>query len=59
MSDGEWYFCLKHLRTEQGAGCANVERLGPYASREEADRALQTAAERNEKWDSDPRWRDD
>jgi len=40
-------------------GCANKDRLGPYATRAEAERALQTAAERNEAWDEDPRWRDD
>jgi hypothetical protein len=59
MTDGDWYFCLTHLRIEHGAGCANAERLGPYATREDAERALQTAAERNEAWDNDPRWKDD
>jgi hypothetical protein len=57
--DGQWYFCLIHQRTEHGPGCPDAERLGPYATREEADQALQTAAERNEAWDNDPRWRDD
>jgi hypothetical protein len=59
MTDGDWYFCLTHLRIEHGAACANAERLGPYATREDAERALQTAAERNEAWDNDPRWKDD
>jgi hypothetical protein len=59
MSDGDWYYCLIHQRVEHGAGCANTNRLGPYASRKEAERALQTAQERNEAWDNDPRWRDD
>ncbi len=54
-----WWFCLKHNRVEQQKGCANAERLGPYATREEAGRALQTAAERNERWDNDPNWGDD
>jgi hypothetical protein len=59
MSDGDWYFCLTHQRAEQGAGCANKDRLGPYSSREDAERALLTAQERNDAWDNDPRWRDD
>jgi hypothetical protein len=54
-----WYWCLTHQRVEPEDGCANAERLGPYASREEAAAALDTAAARNEAWDSDPRWNDD
>jgi hypothetical protein len=57
MSD-EWWFCLKHQKVEHGAGCANADRLGPYATEAEAAGALQRAAERNEEWDSDPRWKD-
>ena len=33
--------------------------MGPYATREEAQRALSTAAKRNEKWDEDDaEWED-
>ena len=59
MSGERWYFCLVHQRVEPEQGCAHSERLGPYATRDEAERALQTAAERNETWDEDPRWKDD
>lgn len=61
MSDdsSQWWFCLKHGTVEQEAACANSERMGPYASREEADRALANASERTEQWDNDPRWNDD
>jgi hypothetical protein len=58
MSDGDWYFCLTHQRTEQGPGCPDRERMGPYPTQRDAELALQTAAERNEKWDNDPRWQD-
>jgi hypothetical protein len=35
------------------------ELLGPYATREAAERALQTARERTEKWDEEDRkWRE-
>ncbi len=59
MSDDQWYYCLTHQKVEQGTVCANTERMGPYASREEAERAIQHAAERTEQWDKDPRWNDD
>lgn len=58
MSD-EWWFCLKHQRVEQGSGCANSDRMGPYASSQEAASALARAAERNERWDKDPKWNDE
>ena len=57
MSD--FWFCVKHHRVEQGAdGCPPIDRLGPYPSREEAEHALEKAAERNEEWDDDPKWND-
>lgn len=59
MSDERWYFCLVHQRVEPEAGCPNAERLGPYATRDEAEHALETAAAHNEAWDTDPRWNDD
>jgi len=57
--DDQWWFCLKHQEVEQGTGCANSERMGPYATREEATAAIAHAAERSEQWDKDPRWNDD
>ena len=39
--DDQWWFCLKHNEVEQGTGCANSERMGPYATREEATRGDQ------------------
>jgi HEPN domain-containing protein len=58
MDDG-WYFCLEHRRVEPRLGCRDAERLGPYATREEAERALETAQRRNIAWDDDPRWNDE
>ncbi|MGF1427327.1 hypothetical protein [Kitasatospora sp. LaBMicrA B282] len=55
---GEWYYCLKHQKVEEGPECPAKDRLGPYATREEAGRALDTARERNEEWQNDPRWHD-
>ena len=62
MSSGsgdEYWFCTKHNAVEGRDGCRAIDRLGPYATRAEAERALQTAEERNEAWDNDPAWNDD
>ena len=40
-------------------GCRNQDRLGPYATAAEASRALDKVEERNEDWDTDPKWNDD
>ncbi len=58
MAD-QYYFCLKHHSVESKEGCPASERLGPYSSRPEAERALQKVEERNEEWDNDPAWNDD
>ncbi len=59
MSDDHWYYCLHHKTVEQGEGCAGTERLGPYGSRQEAESAIASAAEKTESWDNDPKWNDD
>jgi hypothetical protein len=56
---GEWYYCLKHQKAEEGPECPALNRLGPYATREEAQHAIETVSERNREWDNDPRWNDD
>lgn len=55
----EFWYCLKHHRTEGHDGCKNADRLGPYASEPEAARALEKVQERNEEWDNDPDWNDE
>ena len=51
MSDSEFWFCLKHHTVEGREGCKAKHRLGPYETRQEAERALTKVAERNEEWD--------
>ena len=58
MTD-RYYFCLEHHAVEGKDGCPARDRLGPYASHAEAERALEKVAERNETWDNDPNWNDD
>jgi hypothetical protein len=48
---GEWYYCVKHRKVEEGPECPGRRRLGPYATREEAAHALELVAERNKEWD--------
>jgi hypothetical protein len=54
----EFWYCLKHHTVEPQEGCKAADRLGPYASREEASRALEKVQQRNEAWDDDPAWND-
>ncbi|MFD7239638.1 hypothetical protein ACFWAT_30585 [Streptomyces syringium] len=55
---GEWYYCLEHGTVEEGPQCRAADRFGPYETREEAARAMETAREREEEWREDPRWND-
>jgi hypothetical protein len=55
----KYWFCLKHHTVEGQDGCAYQDRLGPYPSFAEAERALEKVAERNEAWDNDPNWNDE
>ncbi|MDX6743251.1 hypothetical protein [Actinocorallia sp. A-T 12471] len=50
--EGHWFFCLKHMKVEEGPGCPDKIRMGPYDTKEQAEHALDTARDRNEAWDS-------
>jgi hypothetical protein len=52
---GEWYYCLQHKTVEEGLQCPAKNRFGPYASRTEAEHAMEKVKERNEEWDADPK----
>jgi hypothetical protein len=55
----DYWYCVKHHRVEHGADmCPPIDRLGPYATSEEAEHALEKAEQRNEDWDNDPKWND-
>ncbi|MDI5961636.1 hypothetical protein POF50_002450 [Streptomyces sp. SL13] len=49
---GEWYYCVKHHKVEEGPECAGRDRMGPYPSREAAANAMATVSERNDEWDA-------
>ena len=60
MADGPWFFCLKHHAVEPKAGCAERHRLGPYDTRAEAERAVESVAEREQKLTSEDKdWQGD
>ena len=48
-----WYYCLTHQQVEPDDGCANDQRMGPYATEQEASTALSRAAERNAAFDAE------
>ena len=52
--DKFWY-CVKHHAVEAADGCPPIDRLGPYPTREEAERALEKVAERNAAWEEQDR----
>lgn len=49
---GEWFYCLKHKKVEEGPECPAKNRFGPYATRVEAEHAMERVAERNAEWDA-------
>ena len=54
MTEGtQYYFNLTNGTVEEGHQSPGTELMGPYATREEAARALQTAADRNQAWDEE------
>jgi hypothetical protein len=59
VSEGQWWFCLRHMRVEPDQGCPNKDRMGPYSSEAEAAGALQRAEDRNKAWDEADQDEDD
>lgn len=49
----EFYYNISTKQVEEGQKSSGDQLMGPYSSREEAARALEIAAERNEKWEED------
>jgi hypothetical protein len=48
----KYWWCLTHSRVEEGPGCPNMERLGPYDTREQAETAIERARARTEAEDA-------
>jgi hypothetical protein len=48
----QWWFNLKTQSVDEGAGDPNSERLGPYATRAEAEGVLDRMKARNDAFDA-------
>jgi len=63
MEDGngrvEFYFNTATQMVEKGRQSSWEHLMGPYASADEAARALETAQARSQNWDEDESWSDD
>lgn len=47
---GEWWYNDKTGEVEEGPQSLGIDRIGPFATREEAARAPEIVAERSRKW---------
>ncbi len=52
MSDEQWYYDIATGEAAQGKVAGWENRMGPYATRAEAEAALEKAKARNEAWDA-------
>jgi hypothetical protein len=58
--DGTFWYCVRHRRVEPYDGCKNADRVGPFQTEAEAADAMQTIAEREERYETeDSEWNDD
>ncbi len=55
MAGGPWFWCLKHNTVEPRDGCAERHRLGLDDTREEAEHALRSVAEREARLSAEDR----
>ncbi|WP_062522684.1 hypothetical protein [Demequina silvatica] len=55
----EYFYNTKTKMVEKGRQSSWEHLMGPYATREEAQGALEIAKHRNEAWEDDDRWGDD
>lgn len=60
VTDGskkQWYYNSRTHQVEHGMLSSYEYRMGPYKTRQEAEKALELAKKRNEEWDAeDKRW---
>ena len=50
---GSWYYCFKHKKVETRHECNEMDRMGPYPTREDAADWQQRVAARNAAWDAE------
>jgi hypothetical protein len=52
--ESQWWWSIERGQAEYGPKKFLDPRLGPYATQEEAEHAMEKVKERNEAWDNDP-----
>jgi len=50
---GEWYYCFKHEKVETRDECRQMDRMGPYPTREDAENWQERVGARNEAWEDE------
>jgi len=52
-AQGEWYYCFKHKKVEMRDECHELDRMGPYPTREDAEHWRARVAARNAAWEDE------
>ena len=53
----QWFYCLRHKRAESADRCGSELLMGPYPSRDAAEKYAETAQAREDAWEAeDERW---
>ncbi len=50
-AQGQWYYCFKHKTVERHDECHQMDRMGPYPTREDAVNWRERVVARNEAWE--------
>jgi hypothetical protein len=65
QTDEQWFWCLSHQQVEPSGRCRAADRMGPYATPEEARAWQERLEQRADDWEAkedwereDERWRD-
>lgn len=48
---GRWFWCFKHKTAERKEDCRQMDRMGPYPTKEDAEHWQDRVNARNEVWD--------
>ncbi|MDR3649728.1 MAG: hypothetical protein P4L20_11595, partial [Acidimicrobiales bacterium] len=52
-AQGEWYYCFKHKKVERRDECRQMDRMGPYPTRDDAENWRERVVARNDAWEDE------
>jgi hypothetical protein len=52
-AEGEWYYCFKHKKVETRDECHQMDRMGTYPTKGDAEHWREHVAERNKEWNDE------